>query len=110
MTIHNKLVRDKIPEIIENTGKKFKTRVLSNEEYLKELRKKSYEELEEYMNASDKENALEELADLLEIIHALAIAHDSSISEVEAIRETKAQKRGGFKEKIFLIEVEDDEN
>lgn len=110
MPIHNKLVRDKIPEIIDNTGKKFTTRVLSNEEYLKELRKKSYEELAEYMNASDKENSLEELADLLEIIHALAIAHDSSISEVEAIRETKAQKRGGFQEKIFLIEVEDDEN
>lgn len=108
MPIHNKLVRDKIPEIIENTGKKFTTKVLSNQEYLKELRKKSYEELEEYMNASDKENALEELADLLEIIHALAIAHGSSITEVEAIRKEKEQKRGGFQEKIFLIEVEDE--
>lgn len=110
MPIHNKLVRDKIPEIIESTGKKFSTRILSNDEYIKELRRKSFEELEEYMNASDKDNALEELADLLEIIHALAIAHNSSISEVEAIRETKAQKRGGFQDKVFLIEVEDDEN
>ncbi len=108
MPIHNKLVRDRIPEIIENTGKKFSTRILSNNEYLMELRKKSFEELEEYMNAPDKENALEELADLLEIIHALAAAQDSSIIEVEAIRERKAQKRGGFQEKIFLIEVEDD--
>ncbi|MCS0543160.1 nucleoside triphosphate pyrophosphohydrolase [Aeromonas veronii] len=108
MPIHNKLVRDKIPEIIENTGKKFTTKVLSNQDYLKELRKKSYEELEEYMNATDKENAIEELADILEIIHALAIAHGSSITEVEAIREEKEQKRGGFQEKIFLIEVEDE--
>ncbi|MCC3357739.1 nucleoside triphosphate pyrophosphohydrolase [Bacillus sp. REN16] len=108
MTVHQKLVRDRIPEIIENTGKKFSTRVLANDEYLIELRKKGFEELEEYVNASDKENALEELADLLEIIHALAVAHESSFNEVEAIRERKAQKRGGFQEKIFLIEVEDD--
>ncbi|WP_453989989.1 pyrophosphohydrolase domain-containing protein [Bacillus nitroreducens] len=108
MPVHNKLVRDKIPEIIESTGKKFITKVLSNEEYFEQLRKKSYEELEEYMNASNNENALEELADLLEIIHALAAAHGSSIEEVEEIRERKAQERGGFQEKIFLIEVEDD--
>ncbi|MFC4321313.1 nucleoside triphosphate pyrophosphohydrolase [Litchfieldia salsa] len=107
MPVYNKLVRDRIPEIIEKTGKTFTTRILSNDdEYIKELKKKSYEELEEYMNAES--NALEELADVLEIIHALAEGHGSSIEEVEAIRKEKAEKRGGFQEKIFLIEVEDE--
>jgi predicted house-cleaning noncanonical NTP pyrophosphatase (MazG superfamily) len=108
MPVYNKLVRDKIPQIIEQAGKTFTTRILEDEEYLKELRKKAFEELEEYMNASDDETALEELADVLEIIHALAECHRSSIERVEQIRAEKAEKRGGFKEKIFLVEVHDE--
>jgi predicted house-cleaning noncanonical NTP pyrophosphatase (MazG superfamily) len=108
MPVYNKLVRDQIPDIIEKTGKKFYTKVLSNDEYITELRKKTYEELEEYMNTDNKDEAVEELADLLEIVHALAESHGSSIEEVEAVRKNKTAKRGGFKEKIFLIEVEDE--
>lgn len=51
---------------------------------------------------------MEDLADVLEIIHALAEYHGTLIEEVEEIRKQKAEKRGGFKEKIFLIEVEDE--
>ncbi|SEN01198.1 Predicted house-cleaning noncanonical NTP pyrophosphatase, all-alpha NTP-PPase (MazG) superfamily [Mesobacillus persicus] len=108
MPVYNKLVRDRIPEIIEKTGKKFSTKILENDEYITELRKKAYEELDEYMNTNNKEDAVEELADLLEIVHALAESHGSSIEEVEELRKNKAAKRGGFKEKIFLIEVEDE--
>jgi len=108
MPVHNKLVRDKIPEIIEKTGKKFSIKTLSNKEYITELRKKAYEELKEYMDTENKEAAVEELADLLEILHALAESHGSTIKEVEEIRKQKAAKRGGFKEKTFLIEVEDE--
>jgi predicted house-cleaning noncanonical NTP pyrophosphatase (MazG superfamily) len=108
MPVYNKLVRDKIPQIIEQAGKTFTTRILEDDEYLKELRKKAFEELEEYMNASDDETALEELADVLEIIHALAECHGSSIERVEQIRAEKAEKRGGFKEKVFLVEVHDE--
>ncbi|OIJ20955.1 phosphoribosyl-ATP pyrophosphohydrolase [Anaerobacillus alkalidiazotrophicus] len=108
MPIYNKLVRDKIPEIIEKAGKKYTTSILNEEQYIAELKKKSFEELEEYVNTTTNEDALEELADVLEIIHALADYHGSSIDEVEKIRERKAEKRGGFQEKIFLIEVEDD--
>ena len=107
MPIYNKLVRDRIPEIIEGTGKKFSTRTLDQSEFIKKLRKKSFEELEEYMNADNNEEALEELADLLEVIHAIAETHGGSIEKVEELRKKKAEKRGGFKEKIFLIEVED---
>jgi predicted house-cleaning noncanonical NTP pyrophosphatase (MazG superfamily) len=108
MPVYNKLVRDKIPQIIEQAGKTFTTRIMEDDEYRKELRKKAFEELEEYMNASDDETALEELADVLEIIHALAECHGSSIERVEQIRAEKAKKRGGFKEKIFLVEVHDE--
>lgn len=107
MPIYNKLVRDRIPEIIEGTGKKFSTRTLDQSEFIKELRKKSFEELQEYMNADNNEEALEELADLLEVIHALAGTHGGSIEKVEEIRRQKAEKRGGFKGSIFLINVEE---
>jgi predicted house-cleaning noncanonical NTP pyrophosphatase (MazG superfamily) len=75
MPIYNKLVRDRIPEIIEKAGKTFNSRILTQDEYIEALRKKSHEELEEYINASDNDHAIEELPDLLEIIHALAEAH-----------------------------------
>jgi predicted house-cleaning noncanonical NTP pyrophosphatase (MazG superfamily) len=110
MPIYNKLVRDRIPEIIESTGKNFSTRVLNNEEYITELKNKSFEELQEYVQKTNNEDAIEELADLLEIIHALAEYHGSSIEMVEEVRKVKAEKRGGFKEKIFLLEVEDEQD
>src|SRR5690242_2826129 len=102
MPIYNKLVRDRIPEIIEKYGKKFSTKILSNEEYIKALKEKSFEELNEYVNTNNDKDAIEELADLLEIIHALAECHGASFEKVEEIRKQKANKRGGFKEKIFL--------
>jgi predicted house-cleaning noncanonical NTP pyrophosphatase (MazG superfamily) len=63
--------------------------------------------LDEYCAAETDGEAVEELADLLEVIQALAKLHGASIEEVEAVRVDKAQKRGGFQEKVFLIEVED---
>ena len=108
MPIYNKLVRDKIPQVIEKAGKTFTVRTLSNEEYRQELRKKAFEELEEYVRAEDDAAAIEELADLLEIVHALAQCHGVTIDQVEAVRAEKAEKRGGFQEKIFLIEVHDE--
>lgn len=108
MPVYNKLVRDRIPDIIKAAGKTFTTRILDDEKYRQELRKKAYEELQEYMNAKDDDTALEELADLLEIMHALAECHGSSIEHVEQIRAEKREKRGGFKEKIFLVEVHDE--
>jgi predicted house-cleaning noncanonical NTP pyrophosphatase (MazG superfamily) len=67
-----------------------------------------FEELEEYLHVDNDKYAIEELADLLEIIHALAECHGATIDTVEEVRQKKAEKRGGFKEKIFLIEVEDE--
>lgn len=103
MPIHNKLVRDKILEIIKNNGQKSTHKILNDEDYAKELANKLSEEVEEYK--TDKNT--DELADILEVIYALAGLHDCTPEQLEEIRAEKAQKRGGFNEKIFLIEVED---
>ncbi|MGF3104544.1 nucleoside triphosphate pyrophosphohydrolase [Rossellomorea sp. DUT-2] len=107
MPTYNKLVRDRIPEIIEATGKTFTTRILSDEEYLIEVKKKSFEELEEFHDSETREDAIEELADLMEIVLEFAKLHNTSLDEIEAIRREKAEKRGSFDKKIFLKDVED---
>lgn len=109
MPIYNKLVRDRIPVIIENNGNIPKTKILDKSEYIIELQKKAYEELQEYIEAKNNHDSLEELADLLEVIHALAAYHGSCIKEVEEIRKQKFNSRGGFNNKVFLIEVKDKE-
>lgn len=105
MPTYNKLVRDKIPEIIKNTGKDFKTEILSNDRYIEELKTKLNEEITEYQETTTDTNALEELADVLELMHALAGVHGASFDEIEKVRKEKAAKRGGFTDRIFLIEV-----
>ena len=108
MTVYNKLVRDKIPDVIKKAGKNYRIRTLNDKEYITELKKKLGEEVEEYLNAKDDAEAVEELADVLELIHALAQIHNSTIEKVEAIRKEKANKRGGFQDKVFLIDVDDE--
>ncbi|MGM0896432.1 MAG: nucleoside triphosphate pyrophosphohydrolase [Bacillota bacterium] len=108
MPIYNKLVRDKIPQVIENSGLQFETRILSEEEYKTEVTKKLTEELREYEETDNPKDAVEELADILELIHAAAELNGFSFEEVEEVRVKKAEKRGGFKARIFLIEVEDE--
>jgi predicted house-cleaning noncanonical NTP pyrophosphatase (MazG superfamily) len=107
MPLYNKLIRDRIPEIIASTGKRYSTRILEDTEYISELKKKGKEELDEYINAESNEAAIEELADLLEVIHSLARVHGSSIEEVEEVRKIKFKQRGGFDKRILLVEVED---
>lgn len=98
---YNKLVRDRIPEIIEKSGNKCVTETLSDEEYIEMLDKKLDEELAEY----HKDKNIEELADLLEVIYACAQARGYSLEDLEKIRADKADKRGAFKDKIFLKET-----
>lgn len=98
---YNKLVRDRIPEIIEKDGKTCETEVLSDDDYLVMLDAKLDEELTEY----HKDKNIEELADLMEVIYAVAEARGYSIEQLEAVRKEKAEKRGAFKDKIFLKTV-----
>ncbi|MBR3119068.1 nucleoside triphosphate pyrophosphohydrolase [Oceanobacillus profundus] len=107
MPTYNKLVRDRIPEILKNAGKDLKTETLNHDRYILELKKKLSEEVGEYQSASTKEEELEELADILELVHSLLGIHGASFDELEQIRADKAAKRGGFDEKTFLIEADD---
>ena len=100
---HNKLVRDRIPEIIETSGKTCVTEILSDEDYLRMLDAKLDEELAEY----HQDQNIEGLADLIEVIRAAAVARGYSIEELEKVRAEKAAKRGGFEKRILLKEVED---
>lgn len=102
MKVYNKLVRDKIPEIIEEDGKTCKTRILSDEDYIASLEAKLNEEVAEYQ--ADKN--IEEMADVLEVLQAICIARGYSLEELEAVRAKKANERGGFADKIFLEYVE----
>lgn len=100
---YNKLVRDRIPEIIEANGKKCSTEILSDEAYLKMVDAKLDEELAEY----HKDQNIEELADLIEVIYAAVQARGYSLDELEAVRAKKVEKRGAFREKILLKEVQE---
>ncbi len=102
--IYNKLVRDKIPEIIKSNGEKPITRVLTDKEYKAELEKKLNEEYLEVLSATGKDR-LEELADMLEIIRYLAKLENSTLEEVIAIAQEKEHKKGTFENKIFLEKV-----
>lgn len=99
--LFNKLVRDKIPEIIEASGKNCETEILSEAEYLKMLDAKLDEELVEY----HKDQNIEELADLLEVIYAAAKARGYTVEQLERVRKEKAQERGGFEKRILLKSV-----
>lgn len=101
VTVYNKLVRDRIPEIIEKSGKTCVTRILGDDEYIKMLDTKLDEELTEY----HKDQNIEELADLLEVICACAMARGYSLRELEDVRRKKAKERGAFFDKVMLIEV-----
>lgn len=103
--IYNKLVRDKIPEIIEASGKTCETEILSDEEYLQMLDKKLDEELAEY----HQEQNIEELADLLEVLFATVKAKGYSIEDLEQVRIEKQKARGGFEKKILLKSVQNND-
>lgn len=103
---YNKLVRDRIPEIIEADGKTYVTEILPDEQYLEMLDTKLNEELAEYQESK----SLEELADLLEVIRAVVNARGWTLEELEQVRADKAAKRGGFEKKILLKEVQSPSN
>ena len=102
--VYNKLVRDRIPEIIESSGKICTTEILSPEEYLRMLDAKLDEELAEY----HKDQNIEELADLLEAIRSAAKARGYTTEDLERVRAEKAAKRGAFEKRILLKEVYED--
>ncbi len=103
---YNKLVRDKIPENINAIeGKRCSYKILDDKEYLQELDKKIFEEAHEFI----EEHSVEELADLMEVIFAIMKERNITIEDVENARKIKSDKRGSFENKIYLIDVDEEE-
>ncbi len=102
MIKYNKLVRDKIPDIIKEEGGNAAYHTLSEKKYITELDKKLNEEVKEYQ--ADK--SLEEMADVLEVLYAICKARGYTTQELEAKRKEKAEINGSFDERIFLEYVE----
>lgn len=100
--VYNKLVRDKIPEIIEAEGECPRFRILSRQEYSGLLEEKLDEEVREF----HQDHNLEELADILEVVYALTEDLGHSREELLEACRIKHEKRGGFRDRIFLISKE----
>lgn len=101
-TIYNKLVRDRIPEIIKSNGQTCICEVLQDGDYLRKLDEKLNEECGEYQESK----SIDELADILEVVYAIASARGYSVKELEQTRSGKAARRGGFQKKLLLKEVD----
>jgi len=101
--VYNKLIRDKIPQIIEDDGKKAIIEKVSGTEYLNLLNVKLGEELQEYLDSQ----RLEELADLVEVVYAILDYKGVSRQEFEWIRKQKVEEKGAFRDKLLLKEVSD---
>lgn len=98
-------MRDKIPQIIEASGKQCDVRVLDDSEYKIALKVKMQEELNEFLEASE-DHQLEELADLLEVVYSFVQSKGVAVDELERIRKRKYDDRGGFEKRIMLLVVE----
>lgn len=105
MPIYNKLVRDKILEVIEAKGLSYHARILEPSELIKAIKTKMIEEATEFYEAECREESVEELADILELIHMAIGVLGVSFEELEATRERKRNARGGFEKGIYLIDV-----
>ncbi len=106
--VYNKLVRDKIPEIIKNNNEKPVVRTLNDEDFKSELEKKLLEKYSELLESTGQ-SRIEELADMLEIIKALAKLEKKSLDDIIDIANRKKEKKGAFEYKIFLEKVCTDE-
>jgi predicted house-cleaning noncanonical NTP pyrophosphatase (MazG superfamily) len=99
---HRKLIRDKIPQVIEAAGDKYETRIMDEKEYEKELKKKLMEEAKE-LNEAPKEKILNEMADVLELLKSISDFYKIDFKLVEEKQANKRKERGGFKKRLFLI-------
>lgn len=101
MKKYDKLVRDFIPEIINNTGKKCDFEIVHNNELTDRLEEKLKEEVNEYI----EDKNIEELADIMEVLFGLAKNMGYTEEELIHTRNEKLKERGGFKNGLVLKRV-----
>lgn len=102
----DKLIRDKIPELLSQKKIKYKLTTLEKSDYLQKLYNKLLEEISEVFNAKNKQETTEELADVLEVFLALCGAHNIPFQVVEEKRIVKKIAHGGFEQRIYNAYVE----
>ncbi|HBR70608.1 TPA: hypothetical protein DIC20_03170 [Candidatus Dependentiae bacterium] len=96
-----KLVRDRVPEVIAQSGKKAQVRFVKGQELLDQLKDKLKEEVDEFLS----DEAIEELADILEVVYALSHYLGVDQRQLDEFRKLKAQERGTFKDGVILEKV-----
>ena len=106
-SIYNKLVRDKIPEIIRKRGAQCEVRVLEGGEYEQCLKAKLEEEVSELISASSTEDRIAEIADIYEVLEGIMEFYQITPQSVIEVKKKKGEVRGVFKERIFLASVEE---
>lgn len=102
-----KLVRDRIPEVLASKGVIAETRILSGDEYPKALRRKLVEEAGELDRALTSDDLKGEISDVMEVLDAIAEAYGFTKEELFAVQERKRAERGGFGKRVFLVSTED---
>lgn len=100
--LYNKLIRDRIPEIIATSGKQYETEVMPDAEYQAALKKKLVEEALEAQGAAPEDLA-KELADVMEVLDYLMRANGISEAMVRGMQQKRHEERGGFDKKLKLL-------
>ena len=103
---YNKLIRDRIPEIIKEAGWLPTVRTLRKSEFLNAIKKKVFEEVEELIYSKNREGIIDEIVDIQELLDVLALEIGLSKPKVKKLQTAKRKKRGGFKKRLFLIKEE----
>ena len=104
---YNKLIRDKIPEIIKKDNAVPKISELNDEQFKVALKEKLVEEAKELLEAKTDEEILNELSDVLQLLESIALNNGLSVTDIEKQKEKKKQERGAFEKKLFLEYVDE---
>ncbi len=104
---YNKLIRDKIPQVIEKSGGAYEVRELSDKNFKKELLRKVGEEASALPNLKSKKEIMTELADVVDVIEEIKKVFNIRENEIKIVRKKAFNKKGGFNKKLFLYWSED---
>lgn len=106
---YNKLIRDNIPDIMNKANKNYKTRIYDNDEYILALKNKVVEEANEVKESMNKEELINEIADLYEVIEALMVQENITVEQINSAKVLKTQKNGAFQKQLCLEYVIEDD-
>jgi predicted house-cleaning noncanonical NTP pyrophosphatase (MazG superfamily) len=102
---YNKLVRDNMPQLIKESGRECRHRIMNDREYFDALLDKVVEEIEEYRISGNED----ELADVYEVLDCLVQFKEYEPMHIDYLRLIRKEARGSYRDKVLLIDVEDNE-